>query len=323
MQQVNNNGEEVVYSSDGLSQLSMPNAPLGLMEPFERSSDPPTDMVNDEYDTSPAVDSRQAFEMFQGKLYRPLDDGDTLRSQRRDSLGRESLLEKLARLNTEIKELESDLSKIPTVASSSSIQNTGAAVTVQMKDNVKDLTSRLATLSGAFGTSSRSKLKLQKDLTSLIKSEVLKFSSSQSKSSSTPTAKHTSTSTPAKGATHTASSSSVSSPNSQHQNNQASHPNGIVYELYASIPGATSTDKATTNNSLRQPVDSESFESLEKRLRRIENFVGQIHVAGTQDVGSAITRGTLLQRLLDLEQKIHRLDDKSLLLASTRAKVIR
>jgi hypothetical protein len=315
MQQVNT-GEEAVYSSDGLSPLSIPNVPSGRMETSERDATNKVEGI-DQYDISPSIDTRTAFEMFQGKLYKPLEDSEALKNLRRDSLNRESVLEKLTRLNAEIKELESDLSKIPSTSSSNVNKNkdTESMATSQIKDSVKDLSSRLAALSGSVGTSGRSKLKVQKDLTSLIKNEVMKLSSTQNKASSNPTTKVSSASTPGKATLHTAST--VSSPTSQHQN-AAQHTNGIVYELYAPIQGMMSGgDSLVPTTSF--PEDSESMESLEKRLRRIENFVGQSNAVGSQELGV----GTLLQRLVDLEHKIHRIDDKSLQLAATRAKVIR
>jgi len=336
MQQTNNSGEEAVYSSDGLEPLSIPNLPLNTLETSRRDSlNKEEEMEADEYNFHPSIDARQAFEMFQGKLYKPLDHFEAVKYLGRDTVTRESMLDKLTRLNAEVKEMEADLTKIPTASSSVNRKlDTESIAATQIKESVKDLSARLAALSSTMGVSARSKVKIQKDLTSLIKNEVIKLSSSSTTnsapsptkvpSSSTSTSKVVSMSTPGKNVSQT-SSSAISSNNSLQQNT-AQQNHGIVYELYASIPGvAISENPSIRNNELVSSdlIGNESIESLEKRLNRIENFVGQYTGMGSPILGAAVIRGTLLQRIIDLEQKIHRIDDKSLQTAATRAKVIR
>jgi hypothetical protein len=126
-------GGEVIFTSDGLDPLEPPLAlvrapPLLSSNRRDASDGSPVD----ELDTSSGTDVVQAFEIFAGKVYAPTTTNTSLStslSTRSASL--ETPLERLARLQRELTELQADVA--PTAGSDSAVLTA-----------VQDLQARLA-----------------------------------------------------------------------------------------------------------------------------------------------------------------------------------
>lgn len=115
-------GGEIVYSSDGLSPVAATKPPE-----VNQQNIPSEEAVLDSDDLSPET----AFEVFQGKVYSTATSGNTRKKAKED----ESPVEKLARLSTEVAELETMLK--------STASTSGKEFDEQLVGLATDLKSRL------------------------------------------------------------------------------------------------------------------------------------------------------------------------------------
>ncbi len=139
-------GGEAIYSSDGLSPIPLP-IPIPSLS---RNHNDEIDTI--EYESKDVI---QAFEVFSGKVFHPKSDNLGGASSRRNKVvpvgQEETRLQRLARIQTELNELENDF-KISTVLNDKEEEERGEE---ELMNVVKDLTSRLQFLQRGMDVTKR------------------------------------------------------------------------------------------------------------------------------------------------------------------------
>lgn len=265
-------GGEVYFSSDGLDPLPIPNPPA--LTSHHTSSDAPTDdgttydsktssnqTYNDvlESDTH-SIQPEKAFEIFRGRVFSTIRPGSTVKDKQQDD---ETLLQRLARLQSEIEDVERDL-KCSAKSNIATEKQTDQAGSLDEKVAVQDLTNIASDLSRRL--SSLSVQQRQKDLTLQIQKEYTNLKSSR----------------------------------------------GLKL---------MNNDKKGQGELLEKDSELKRSFTIEQELRlsKIEAMLG----TGQIGVSNEISSGNIVHRLMNAERKLDNMDEKTLINAANRAKVIR
>ncbi len=151
-------GGEAIYSSDGLSPLQIPPPPSSLPSTHRRN----TEAKNDDNDTELIYTERndvvRAFEVFSGKVFAPAEKRSSASkySYPKQDVRKESRLERLARIQAELEEMEEDHSRC-------SRNNDDDLGEEEVMGVVKDMSARLQVLLHGVDVTKR-----QTDLTLLV-----------------------------------------------------------------------------------------------------------------------------------------------------------
>jgi len=243
----------------------------------------------------------QAFEIFQGRIFAPRGlGGGTGSTGGRTKATAESTMMRLARIERELKELESESSKSLERQQQQQQRDDGdgdidendAAV----RKVVEELSKRLVQLQdSSTGSGSTSGATRQNELTSLVRKEMDKL------------------------AAQTGSSLSSTKDDSGAASSETKEGSSgrVVYELYGNGSNTTSHRSSSTT-----AITNEQ----EERLNRIEAFLGSSSTsASTSSVVASHYDGksSLLERLTQVEETLKSVDGNVLDNAAARAKVIR
>jgi len=302
-------GGESIFSSDGLAPLPIPPPPA-----FFYSKSKPQIGDDTDNDGQPAIDTccvldsetadpMQAFEIFQGRMFAPraVESGGitsgTGSTSNRTTATAESTMMRLARIERELNELESECSRSlerRRAADGDTSENEMDETDGAVRNVVDQLSKRLAQLQGgSLGGSTSgggipSLATRQNDLTSLVRKEMNKLAQNVS----------------------TSSANEGGGAPSQKEGSGS-----VVYELYDDGDG----DGSTSHRSSTATISEQ-----EERLNRIEAFLGSSTTsASAYRVDSSHGHSSLLERLTQAEETLKSVDMNVLDNAAARAKVIR
>jgi hypothetical protein len=256
---VNENGE-AIYASDGLSSSSSDKSPMIIPKP-------PVAPPNDDHDyvieyASNPESIVQAFEVFSGKVFYPPNNNNNCRGGHKQSKNSQSegVLEKLARIQLELQELQNECSSTIIDDGEEEETNEYNENEVEIQKVVQSLTNQLQTLQHHHLHQQQ-----QQQGTSL----------------------------------------------SQQQN--LTH---VMNQLSIKEREKNSSSENNNNNNNNNPQRSNHGITNEKRLLRIEQYLGD---------GTGTTSGnqSIMQRLMKAEDKLNSIDEQTLTMAWNKAKIIR
>lgn len=219
-------GGEVVYSSDGLS-------PMEITKPPAIAQAEITDKEESSVLDSDDIQASDAFEVFSGKVY----SVKTPQSYAAHGGYKETPLERLARLQTETSQLETELR--------TTAANSGRAFDEEIVKLATQLKSRL-------NAASSTRLPEQDELTRLIHKQLKLAQGAAAEATSTPPA------------TSSTSSSTTST-------------TGLIYELYGTAQNpTTSTEERLTKIERLVGSSATSHKSLLARLEELESTLARV-----------------------------------------------